>query len=155
MVSYLKTAVLFASVALATYDNNLNYGSPSRRHPSLSIDVFKVAKRGLQARAAYEPSHLSFTHGVASGDPYPDSIIIWTRISPVLENDRSNVTVSGNVPLYNHGTEQYIKASTNPICVQYRVATDKNLSSIVDRGTAYTTSDIDYTIKVDSICRSQ
>jgi alkaline phosphatase D len=149
MVSSLITAaVCFASAVTASFDGNLNYNSPSRRHPSLGIDIPKVEKRGLRPRA--DPKPLNFTHGVASGDPFPNSVILWTRVSPVVENDRSNVTVSGNVPLYNHDTEQYIKGSKNPICVEYRVAADKNLSSIIDQGTAYTTSDIDYTLKVEA-----
>ncbi|NBV75866.1 MAG: hypothetical protein EBR59_07895, partial [Methylococcaceae bacterium] len=28
------------------------------------------------------PAGLSFNHGVASGDPYADSVILWTRITP-------------------------------------------------------------------------
>jgi phosphodiesterase/alkaline phosphatase D-like protein len=28
------------------------------------------------------PSGLSFSHGVASGDPYADSVILWTRVTP-------------------------------------------------------------------------
>jgi alkaline phosphatase D len=151
MLTYFLGAPLFALSAVATYEGNLNYGSPSRRHPSLGIDVPKVklAKRGLNPRAV-GPSKLNFTHGVASGDPYPDSVILWTRISPVLENDRSKVTVSGYAPMYNHDTEQYIKASKNPICVEYRVAADRNFSAIATKGTAYTTSDIDYTVKVEA-----
>lgn len=146
MIPLLVSALCCASAATASWDGNLNYGSPSRRHPSLGIDVPKLAKSGLVPRA--EPGPLNFTHGVASGDPYPNSVVLWTRISPVFENDDSNVTVEGNVPLYNHDTEQYIKASPNPICVDYQVGVDKNFSSVVDEGTAYTTSDIDYTVKV-------
>ena len=149
----LIAAVSLVALATASWDGNLNYESPSKRHPSLGIDVprLRLAKRGLEPRA-WDPAQLKFTHGIASGDPFPDSVILWTRISPVLENDKSNVTVEGNVPLYNHDTEQYIKANPNPICVEYEVGTDKNLSasSIVDKGTAYTTSDIDYTVKVGS-----
>ncbi|KAF2117010.1 alkaline phosphatase [Lophiotrema nucula] len=153
MGRFLIAAVCLVSLATASWDGNLNYDSPSRRHPSLGIDVpkLRLAKRGLEPRA-WDPAQLKFTHGVASGDPYPDSVILWTRISPLLESDKSNVTVEGNVPLYNHDTEQYIKASKNPICVEYQIGTDKNLStsSIVDTGTAYTTSDIDYTVKVEA-----
>jgi alkaline phosphatase D len=105
-----------------------------------------VVKRSLQPRA--DADQLNFTHGVASGDPYPTSVVLWTRISPNLENDPSNVTVEGNVPLYNHETEKYIEASSNPICVDYQVGSDQNFSTVVDKGTAYTTSDIDYTVKV-------
>ncbi|KAF2750210.1 hypothetical protein M011DRAFT_474675 [Sporormia fimetaria CBS 119925] len=151
----MKSAALLSaalpSVVLAGYDGNLNYHSPSRRHPSLGIDIprIKLSKRGLEARA-WDPAELEFTHGVASGDPYPDSVIIWTRLAPSVENDRSNVTVSGIAPLYNHDTERYIKASPNPICVQYQVAEDEKFSSLVIDGRAYTTSDIDYTVKVEA-----
>jgi alkaline phosphatase D len=155
MVSYLWTATFLASLAAASFEGNLNYDSPSRRHLGLGIDVPKVAKRSLIKRATpWDPAQLNFTHGVASGDPYPNSVILWTRVAPSLEADRSNVTVSGAVPLYNHDTERYIKASPNPICVEYRVGTDWNFSTVVDKGTAYTTSDIDFTVKV-STCHSQ
>ncbi|KAJ9659998.1 hypothetical protein H2201_007103 [Coniosporium apollinis] len=119
----------------------------------MGVDIPKVAKRSLQARtdsSSWDPNQLNFTHGVASGDPYPHSVILWTRISPMLENDRSNATVEGTVPLYNHDTEQYIRASSNPVCVEYRVAGDQGFSDVADHGTAYTTSDIDYTVKVEA-----
>jgi alkaline phosphatase D len=149
MVCYWFTVLSFASTATAAFHTNLNYDSPSRRHLSLGIDLPKVAKRSSALRArAWDPEALNFTHGVASGDPLPNSVILWTRLSPTLKNDASNVTVEGNVPLYNHDTETYIKASTNPVCVEYQVGADENFSSIVDKGTAYTTADIDYTVKV-------
>lgn len=142
-------AVAFSSLAIASFDGNLNYESPSKRHEGLGIDVPRVARRSLVKRAApWDPVKLNFTHGVASGDPYPHSVILWTRIAPSLESDRSNVTVSGYVPYYSHETEQYIKASPHPICIDYRVGTDANLAIVVDKGTAYTTSDIDFTVKV-------
>jgi hypothetical protein len=149
MPSFLFAAACLVSLTAASFDGNINYQSPSRRHMGLGIDVPKVAKRSLVKRATpWDPAQLNFTHGVASGDPYPHSVILWTRVAPSLEHDRSNVTVSGYVPFYSHETEQYIKASPNPICVEYRVGTDKNISSVVDKGTAYTTSDIDFTVKV-------
>lgn len=154
MFTLLFTAASLASLTAASFDGNLNYLSPSRRHLGLGIDVPKVAKRSLSKRAApWDPSQLNFTHGVASGDPYPHSVVLWTRVAPSLESDKSNVTVSGYVPLYNHETEQYIKADPNPICVEYRVGTDANFTSVVDKGTAYTTSDIDFTVKVRTYIR--
>lgn len=149
MGSFLFAAVFLVSLVTASFDGNLNYHSPSRRHDGLGIDVPKVAKRSLIKRAApWDPAQLNFTHGVASGDPYPHSVILWTRIAPSLVSDASNVTVSGYVAFYSHETEKYIKASPNPICVEYRVGTDTNFSRIADKGTAYTTSDIDFTVKV-------
>ncbi|KAK3073175.1 hypothetical protein LTR53_005463 [Teratosphaeriaceae sp. CCFEE 6253] len=57
---------------------------------------------------------MDFTHGVASGDPYPESVIIWTCASP--EPCRSTITMSDTVTY----------------------------------GNAYTSSDIDYTVKVEA-----
>ncbi|KAF4555768.1 Hypothetical protein D9617_2g057310 [Elsinoe fawcettii] len=146
----------FAVGAFASYDGNLNFASPSFNHPSMGIDLPKVVKRhaGLekrQANSTWDPAALNFTHGIASGDPYADSVILWTRISPQFENDRSNVTVEGTVALYSHETERYIRASTRPVCVDWQVSTDKDLNgAAVASGRAYTTSDIDYTVKVEA-----
>jgi alkaline phosphatase D len=105
--------------------------------------------------AGYTTSNLNFTHGVASGDPYPTSVILWTRASPQFDDVKDNSTVSGDVPLFNpvpiynsHGT--HITKSKSPVCLQYRVAKDKNLKQTVDQGTVYTSSDIDYTVKVEA-----
>lgn len=60
----------------------------------------------------------------------------------------SPVTVSGTVPLFNHEMQAYALVSTAPVCVNYRVSTDADIVNVVSTGTAYTSSDIDYTIKV-------
>ncbi|KAH6618920.1 PhoD-like phosphatase-domain-containing protein [Boeremia exigua] len=94
---------------------------------------------------------VKFTHGVASGDPFAQSVILWTRASPVLENDASNVTVEGTVPYFSHETEQYIKLSKAPICVDWKTSSSPRMDgSPVSRGRAYTTSDIDYTVKIEA-----
>ena len=132
-----------------SFENNLNYQSPSRRHENLGINIPLVFRRSLKRGAVpYKPSELQFTHGVASGDPYPDSVILWTRVAPSAASDKSNVTVEGTVDLYNHETEQYIKADANPICVDWKAWEAKSDGSTVVKGTVYTTSDIDFTIKV-------
>lgn len=145
-------AALWALPACASFDGNLNYDSPSRRHPNLGISIPIVSRRSYKRAAiAYKPSELNFTHGIASGDPYPDSVIIWTRIAPSLASSNSNVTVQGPVPLYNHDTETYIKADANPICVNWKLMPAAgNTTTAVSSGTAYTTGDIDYTVKVRS-----
>nr|OQO28862.1 hypothetical protein B0A51_03444 [Rachicladosporium sp. CCFEE 5018] len=134
---------------LADYSGNINYGSPSLRHRGLGIHLPSVVKRQTVPSYA-NASALNFTHGIASGDPYSDSVILWTRVAPTADNDRSNVTVSGTVPLYNHLTEEYVRASTQPICVSYVVARDEDLKRVVSQGRAYTSSDIDYTVKVEA-----
>lgn len=136
-----------ASVASASWSKNINYRSPSEHHPALGISIHKVVRRNDPAYA-YNASSLNFTHGVASGDPYPNSVILWTRVAPQSENSDSNITVTGYVPLYDHDNEKYVKVSKSPVCVEYKVAPDKSLSKVVDSGKVYTSSDVDFTVKV-------
>ena len=149
------TAFAFAGVAYASYASNLNYRSPSHNHPGLGISIHKVNRRNAGA-APQSASGLNFTHGVASGDPYPNSVIIWTRCAPMQDDVNDNSTVSGYVPLYNPvpilSANDTGPPSTAPVCVSYKVATDKALSKVVDSGMAYTSSDVDYTLKVCIQC---
>jgi alkaline phosphatase D len=145
MSAYLKTlaaSLSIVSTASAAYESNLNYRSASLSHPQLGIELAKVHKR-TEPEFKWDPKDLNFTHGVASGDPYAESVILWTRIAPTQDNDRSNVTVSGYVPLFSHETEEYVKASKAPVCVYFRIATDNKIKNIVDQGRLYTSSDID------------
>jgi hypothetical protein len=43
------------------------------------------------------PSGLGFNHGVASGDPYVDSVILWTRITPPRRLRRATRRAVGGV----------------------------------------------------------
>jgi alkaline phosphatase D len=65
---------------------------------------------------------LSFRHGVASGDPGPDRVVIWTRVTPELE---------GIVP------------------VRWIVARNRGLTNVVQTGVFETDPRRDYTVKVD------
>lgn len=147
MKAHLLVWLTSATVASASWAKNINYRSPSENHPGLGIAIHKVVKRGDPSYAR-NSSEWRFTHGVASGDPYADSVILWTRAAPTDDNDKSNVTVSGDVPLFNHDTEPYVEASDHPACVEWKIATDKCLSHVVNSGVAYTSSDIDWTVKV-------
>ncbi|KAK4221063.1 putative Phosphodiesterase/Alkaline phosphatase D [Podospora fimiseda] len=135
------------------FHSNLNYHSPSCRHDSLGINIPLVSRRTLKRGAVpYTPDQLNFTHGVASGDPYHNSVILWTRIAPSTASDTSNTTVQGSVDLYNHDTEKYIQADPNPICVDWKIwpLNNNSSSALTSQGKAYTTSDIDYTIKIEA-----
>ncbi|KAH7398714.1 PhoD-like phosphatase-domain-containing protein, partial [Phaeosphaeria sp. MPI-PUGE-AT-0046c] len=145
--------VACSAIVVTNWDGNINYGSPSLSHTPLGINTAKVKRRMRQKRdGSYRhASDVKFTHGVASGDPYSDSVILWTRASPVIENDRSNVTVEGLVPYFSHETKKYIAASKAPVCVDWKVSNNQNLTGeVTSSGRAYTTSDIDYTIKIEA-----
>jgi alkaline phosphatase D len=120
-------------LASAFYDANINYDSPSRidKHRGLGISLPIVEARHrnptrLSRRG--ESKGLNYTHGVASGDPLFDRVILWTRLAPIT-----------------NGT-----FDDTPICVTYKVSTTETFNDIAAHGTCYTSSDIDYTVKVDA-----
>lgn len=67
-----------------------------------------------------------FDHGVASGDPLAESVIIWTRVSP---------------------TDQ--SAASDALTVSWQVATDADFSVLVRDGNTTVSAQTDYTLKVD------
>jgi alkaline phosphatase D len=67
-----------------------------------------------------------FLHGVASGDPLPDRVILWTRITPVHES-----------------------LAIGPIEVSWEMASDPAMQSVVASGTSLTQAARDFTVKVD------
>ncbi|MFI1063790.1 alkaline phosphatase D family protein [Streptomyces spororaveus] len=72
----------------------------------------------------------AFLHGVASGDPLPDGVLLWTRVTPTPEA----VPGSGLGPATQVGWE---------------VASDKGFSRIVGSGTVTASAAADHTVKVD------
>lgn len=78
----ISAALLLASTALASWEGNLNYRSPSINHDGLGINLRKVHKRMLTKRDGSMPQQtgqLNFTHGVAS-------------VSTVSESDNTALT---------------------------------------------------------------
>ncbi|GHE90164.1 alkaline phosphatase [Streptomyces griseoluteus] len=106
--------------------------APSRR------TVVKAAAAGavlagplataLPARAATAAP--VFQHGVASGDPLPDGVLLWTRVTPVPEA----LPGSGAGP----DTE-----------VGWAVARDKAFTDVVATGSTTATAATDHTVKAD------
>jgi alkaline phosphatase D len=89
--------------------------------------LFFVCFIGLtfgQQRNQLKTNQAPFFHGVASGDPIYDRVIIWTRITPDEINNDS-------------------------IPVNWRIATDTSMTNIVNSGVFKTHQDRDYTVKID------
>ncbi|KAK8107575.1 uncharacterized protein PG998_009588 [Apiospora kogelbergensis] len=152
MVRSVDTVLLYgAAAASAAFTGNMNYNSPSLHHPALGVSIGKVARR-TTPNSPWDATKLNFTHGLASGDPYDDSVILWTRVAPTgSDNDRSNVTVSGHVALYDHDNEAYVAKSDSPVCVDWKIGTSAKLQGdVVGSGRAFTSSDVDWTVKVEA-----
>ncbi|WP_327694257.1 alkaline phosphatase D family protein [Streptomyces sp. NBC_00459] len=82
----------------------------------------------LPARAAAEVP--AFLHGVASGDPLPDGVLLWTRVTPTAEA----IPGSGLGP----DTE-----------VSWTVALDRQFTNVVSKGSTTASAATDHTVKAD------
>ncbi|ABP54841.1 alkaline phosphatase D family protein [Salinispora tropica] len=71
----------------------------------------------------------AFRHGVASGDPLPDGILLWTRLTPTEDSQ----------PGSGVGPEA---------TVTWQVATDPDFATLAAQGTLVTSPDRDHTVKV-------
>jgi alkaline phosphatase D len=69
---------------------------------------------------------VSFQHGVASGDPLSDRVILWTRVTP------RHVDEAGD------------------IAVRWQMATDPAMRTVVANGGLSTSAQRDFTVKVDA-----
>jgi alkaline phosphatase D len=67
----------------------------------------------------------TFVHGVASGDPLPDRVMLWTRVTPRA-------------------------GAAAPVSVRWRIADDERLTRVVARGAATARPERDFTVKVDA-----
>ncbi len=67
-----------------------------------------------------------FDHGVASGDPLTDRVILWTRLTPGAETEQSEFTVT------------------------WQIAEDAAFKQLVNSGQATTHADKDFTVKIDA-----
>ncbi|MBB4892884.1 alkaline phosphatase D [Streptomyces olivoverticillatus] len=72
----------------------------------------------------------AFLHGVASGDPLPDGILLWTRVTPTPDA----------VPGSGRG---------GAVEVGWQVAEDADFARVVAHGTATATAAADHTVKAD------
>ncbi|MCT2398702.1 alkaline phosphatase D family protein [Novosphingobium mangrovi (ex Huang et al. 2023)] len=71
-----------------------------------------------------------FTLGVASGDPWPDGFVIWTRLAPQ--------------PLERHGGMPML-----PVAVRWEVAEDEGFSRIVQQGEAIARPELAHSVHVE------
>jgi alkaline phosphatase D len=67
----------------------------------------------------------TFVHGVASGDPLQDRVVLWTRVTPGAR-------------------------AAAPVRVRWRIAVDERLTRVAAQGTATARPERDFTVKVDA-----
>jgi len=73
--------------------------------------------------ALFDDNLKPFYHGVASGDPLQDAVVIWTRVTP--------------------------EKTIDPLEVTWEFSTDRDFANVIQTGTFNTGPSRDYTVKVD------
>ena len=113
--SFLKGAAASAALGVAACDDS---GPP----PVAATPAPTPAPTPSPAPSPTPTTPPSFKHAVASGDPLPTAVILWTRLSDV----------STDTP------------------AQWQIATDEAFAQVVASGTAVALAASDYTVKVDA-----
>jgi alkaline phosphatase D len=98
------------------------------RRDFLKVSAFSfcslVVSTGITGcSSAHNSTKVDFLHGVASGDPLTNSVIIWTRLTPVDSVDELNLN--------------------------YEVSKFENFSALTHSGIVTTKKTEDYTVKID------
>lgn len=106
--------------------------APSRRAVVKAAAATAVAAPVLAAApsAAADIRTPVFLHGVASGDPLPDGVLLWTRVTPAADA----------LPGSGKGPDAEVR---------WEVAQDRSFTGVVARGTVTATAATDHTVKVD------
>jgi alkaline phosphatase D len=78
---------------------------------------------GVSLREAGAQTAGVFRHGVASGDPLTNRVVLWTRVTPTPGED--------------------------PVVVEWILADDPAMRRVLQRGVTSTSAFFDYTVKVD------
>lgn len=91
---------------------------------SLGVQAQTSNPSDYSVRSGFYPALAPFYHGVASGDPLTDRVILWTRIT--------------------------LDPPVDPVSVDWKIATDTNFVNVVNTGTVTTDVSKDYTVKVDA-----
>jgi alkaline phosphatase D len=94
--------------------------------PGCGDDAPAISDGGTPDAGPPPPPTGPFRHGVASGDPLTDSVILWTRVTP--EDP----------------------ATAGDVSVDWELASDAAFAHIVTSGTVTTSAARDFTVKVDA-----
>ncbi|MEP6919438.1 MAG: PhoD-like phosphatase N-terminal domain-containing protein, partial [Acidobacteriota bacterium] len=96
-----------------------------------TVGLAAVAQPVLSTRAWSQPLFRSypFPMGVASGEPLPDSVVLWTRLAPEPLN-------GGGMPMAN-------------VEVAWEVARDRAFASIESKGTAVAHPELGHSLRVE------
>ncbi|MCI1255453.1 MAG: alkaline phosphatase D family protein [Corynebacterium provencense] len=96
-----------------------------------ALGVLTYAAGTVNLVSANVQGATGFLHSVASGDPLPDAVVLWTRVTP------SPDAVPGS-------------GLGSPVTVKWEVSTSPGFTETVNSGEVTTDASADHTVKVDA-----
>lgn len=103
----------------------LRYGVTGSVAAAIGVSAVSSARFAAPRQLGDDP----FTLGVASGDPTPDGVVLWTRLAP----DPLAPDGYGGMPIA-------------PVTVEYEVAEDEHFATVVARGSAVATRALGHSV---------
>ena len=102
----------------------LSCKTPQPASDQTSTPATNPANTGLVENTSHlqDPELAPFYHGVASGDPLQESVVLWTRITP--------------------------KEAMEEVIVEWELAKDSTFGTIIQKGEVKTSPKRDYTVKL-------
>ena len=113
--------------------NHRRYGIPRRDFLAYVATVSAIPNISVSQEVRVDEklrfTEYPFTLGVASGDPEPDGVVLWTRLAPE--------------PLADGGMQKI------PVRTKWEVATDESFKHIVRSGHALATPQLGHSVHVE------
>jgi alkaline phosphatase D len=96
------------------------------------LGVTAVAQPFVSTRAFAQPlfRNYPFTLGVASGEPWPDGVVLWTRLAP-------EPLAGGGMPMAN-------------VEVGWEIARDRAFATVASKGTAVARPELGHSVRVEA-----
>lgn len=121
---------------------------PNRRDFIRTVATGTLAVGTAGALTGCEGGLFDFLHGVASGDPLHDRVILWTRITPDAAMLDALARLEREAPTDPKARQQLAQARS--IALRWEVSPDRHFLHVVARGEAHARAENDYTVKIDA-----
>jgi alkaline phosphatase D len=121
--------------------------NPGRREFIKRVSAAGAAVAASTGLSGCFAGDIDFLHGVASGDPLADRVMLWTRVTPSPEWFGNLAKAEAEVRKSPHLADKLEELKR--IVVRWEVSRDADFKRRVRVGVAVTSADRDFTVKVD------
>ncbi|GAB4561033.1 MAG: alkaline phosphatase D family protein [Rhizobacter sp.] len=121
---------------------------PNRRDFIRTVAAGTLAVGSATVLSGCEGGLFDFLHGVASGDPLQDRVMLWTRVTPDAAMLDAIAKLEREAGSSAEARKQLVQVKRVPLL--WEVARDRDFHHVVARGTAQALAERDYTLKIDA-----